>query len=63
MNHLAVRVVNKDVPCAVVVQIGDLQPVGIAYFGRLKGSIEGVDFHRRLRLPCLGTKEEVGKDR
>ena len=60
MNHLAVRMVNKDVPCAVVVQIGYLQPMGVADFSRLKGCIEGMDAHRCLRFLSLGTNEAGG---
>lgn len=47
--YLGVAVVNKDVPCAVVFQVGDLQSAGVANLGRLEGGIEGFYFHY-----CLG---------
>lgn len=51
---LSVAVVDKDVPCAVVFQVGDLQAAGVANLGRLEGGIEGLNFHHRFGIPCLG---------
>lgn len=47
--YLGVAVVDKDVPCAVVFQVGDLQATGIPYLGWLKGCVECFNFHH-----CLG---------
>ena len=45
--------VDKDVPCAVVFQVGDLQAARVANLSRLEGSIEGLDFHHRFWIPSL----------
>lgn len=55
--HLSVAVVDKDVPCAVVFQVGDLQATGVANLGRLEGGIEGLNFHHRFGIPSLGGGE------
>lgn len=46
--------VDEDIPCAVVFQVGDLQAAGVADLGRLEGGIEGLDFHHRFGIPGLG---------
>lgn len=51
--HLSITVVDKDVPCAVVFQVGDLQATGVADLGRLEGGIEGFNFHHCLGIPGL----------
>lgn len=45
--------VDKDVPCAVVFQVGDLEAAGVANLGRLEGGVEGLDFHQRFGIPGL----------
>ncbi len=40
--YLSITVVDKDVPCAVVFQVGDLQAVGVSYLLRLEGCVDGV---------------------
>lgn len=45
--------VDKDVSCAVVFQVGDLQAAGIPYLGRLEGRVERFDFHHCLRISGL----------
>ena len=52
--YLSITVVDKDVPCAVVFQVGDLQATGVANLGRLEGGIEGLDFHHCFGIPGLG---------
>lgn len=52
--HLSIAVVDKDVPCAVVFQVGDLQAAGVANLGRLEGGIEGLNFHHRFGISGLG---------
>lgn len=52
--YLSVTVVDKDVSCAVVFQVGDLQAAGVADLSRLEGGIEGFDFHHCLGIPGLG---------
>lgn len=52
--YLSITVIDKDVPCAVVFQVGDLQAAGVANLGRLEGGIEGLDFHHRFGIPRLG---------
>lgn len=51
--YLSITVVDKDVPCAVVFQVGDLQAARVANLGRLEGGIEGLDFHHRFWIPSL----------
>lgn len=51
--YFSITVVDKDVPCAVVFQIGDLQAAGVANLGWLEGGIEGFDFHHCLGIPGL----------
>lgn len=50
---LSITVVDKDVPCAVVFQVGDLQATGVANLGWLEGGIEGLNFHHRFGIPRL----------
>ena len=45
--------IDKDVPCAVVFQVGDLQATGVANLSRLEGGIEGLNFHHRFGIPRL----------
>ena len=45
--------VDKDVPCAVVFQVGDLEAAGVADLSWLEGGIEGLDLHHRLGVPGL----------
>jgi len=57
-------VVDKNVPCAVVFQVGDLQAAWVANLGRLEGGIEGFDFHHRFGIPGLGGgghEEQTGR--
>lgn len=56
MLDLSVAVVDEDVPCAVVFQVGDLQAAGVADLRRLEGGVEGLDFHHGFGIPCLGKK-------
>lgn len=51
--HLSILMVNKDIPSAVVLQIGDLQAVGDAYFCRLESGINSIDLHYRFGLSGL----------
>lgn len=51
--YLSVTVVDKDVPCAVVFQVGDLQAAGVPNLGRLEGGVEGLNFHHRFGVPGL----------
>lgn len=51
--HLSVVVINKDVPRAVVLQVGDLQPVGGADLGWLECCVQGTNLHHCFRLPGL----------
>lgn len=46
--------VDEDVPCAVVFQVGDLQAARVADLCRLEGGIEGLDLHHGFRVPRLG---------
>ena len=60
--YLSITVVDKDVPCAVVFQVGDLQAAGVADLGRLEGGIESLDFHHRFGIPGLdggGCKQQI----
>lgn len=52
--YLSITVVDKDVSCAVVFQVGDLQATGVADLCRLEGGVEGFDFHHRLGISSLG---------
>lgn len=45
--------VNKDIPSAVVLQIGYLQAVGSADFYWLESGIHGIDLHYRFRFSGL----------
>lgn len=49
VGYLCVAVEDKDVSCAVVFQVGDLQAAGVADLSRLEGGIEGLNFHH-----CFG---------
>lgn len=40
---------DKDVSCAVVFQVGDLQAAGVANLSWLEGGIESLNFHH-----CFG---------
>lgn len=51
--YLSILVINKDVPCAVVLQVGDLQAVGGADLGWLECCIHGTDLHYRFWLSGL----------
>lgn len=51
--YFSITVVDKDVPCAVVFQVGDLQATGVADLGWLEGGIEGLNFHHCLGIPGL----------
>lgn len=51
---LSIAVVDKDVSCAVVFQVGDLQAAGVANLGWLEGGIEGLNFHHCFGIPRLG---------
>lgn len=53
--------VDKDVPCAVVFQVGDLQAARVADLGRLEGGVEGLDFHHRFGIPGLGGRGHEGQ--
>lgn len=53
-TDLCVAVVDEDVPCAVVFQVGDLQAARVADLCRLEGGIEGLDFHHGFWVPRLG---------
>lgn len=52
-GHLAILVVDKDVASAVVLQVGDLQAVGVADLGWLEGGIQVLNLHDSLRLLSL----------
>lgn len=60
-THLPVLVVDKDVAGAVVLQVGDLQAMGVADLGRLEGGVQMFDLHDGLGLlglearPCLSS--------
>lgn len=45
--------VDKDVSCAVVFQVCDLQAAGVANLSRLEGGIEGLNFHHCFGVSCL----------
>lgn len=45
--------INKDVPRAVVLQVGDLQSVWGADLGWLECCVQGTDLHHRFRLSGL----------
>lgn len=49
-NLLAILVVDKDVASAIVLQVGDLQAVGVADLGWLEGGIQVLNLHDSLRL-------------
>lgn len=52
-THLAVFVVDEDVPGAVVFQVGDLKAVGIPDLLRLEGGVDGVHLDHCFGLLCL----------
>lgn len=54
--YLRIAVEDKDVSCAVVFQVGDLQAAGVADFSRLEGGIEGLNFHHRFGVSGLHTR-------
>lgn len=62
MLDLGVAVVDEDVPCAVVFQVGDLQAAGVADLRRLEGGVEGLDFHHGFGIPRLGKKKNEEDD-
>lgn len=43
--HLSILMVNKDIPSAVVLQIGYLQAMGSADFSWLESGIHSIDLH------------------
>lgn len=49
-THLPILVVNKDVAGAVVLQVGDLQAVGVANLGWLEGGVQMFNLHDGLGL-------------
>lgn len=51
--YLRIAVVDKDVSCAVVFQVGDLQAAGVADLSRLEGGIEGLNLHHRFGVSGL----------
>lgn len=51
--YFSITVVDKDVPCAVVFQVGNLQATGVADLGWLEGGIEGLNFHHCFRISGL----------
>lgn len=51
--HLSILMVNKDIPGAVVLQIGYLQAMGSADFSWLECGIHRIDLHYRLGLSGL----------
>ena len=53
--------VNKDVPGAVVLQVGDLQPMGVCHLGWLEVGIQSVDLHHSLGLPSLRSEEHTSE--
>lgn len=57
-THLPVFMVDKDVAGAVVLQVGDLQAVGVANLGWLEGGVQMLDLHDGLGL--LGLEARVG---
>lgn len=65
-THLPVLVVDEDVAGAVVLQVGDLQAVGVADLGWLEGGIQMLDLHDGLGLLGLGSKagpqRQVGRE-
>lgn len=52
-THLPILMVHKDIPGAVVLQVGDLQTVRGADFSRLESSVHTVDLHYRFGLSGL----------
>lgn len=50
MPHLPILVIDEDVAGAVVLQVGDLQAVGVANLGRLEGGIQVLNLHDSLGL-------------
>lgn len=59
--HLSILMVNKDVPGAVVLQIGDLQAVGRADFCRLENGIDTIYLHCCFRLFGLQNEKNCGE--
>lgn len=57
-THLAVFVVDEDVPGAVVFQVGDLKAVGVPDLLRLEGGVDGVHLDHCFGLLCLLWSEE-----
>lgn len=51
--YLSVLVINKNVPGAVVLQVGELQAVGGADLGRLECCVHRTDLHYRFGLSGL----------
>lgn len=58
--HLSIFVIDEYVPGAVVLQVGDLQAVGGADFGRLEGGVQGVYLHDGFGLSGLEGKHLEG---
>lgn len=51
--HLSILVVNKDIPRAIVLQIGHLQTVSSANFSWLESGVDGTDLHYGFGLSGL----------
>lgn len=51
--YLSILVINKNVPGAVVLQVGELQAVGGADLGRLERCVQRADLHDGFRLSGL----------
>lgn len=54
---LAVVVVDKNVACAVVSQVRNLQAIGMSNFLWLEGCVDGVHFDHGFRFLCLPVEE------
>lgn len=55
--HLPILVVDKDVSSAIVLQVGDLQTMGVTNLSWLEGCIQVLDLHDGLGL--LGLQNRV----
>lgn len=59
--YLAVLVVDEDVAGAIVLQVGDLQPMRVADLGRLESGVQVFHLHGGLWLLGLGTGPLSGR--
>lgn len=59
--YLAILVVDKDVAGAIVLQVGDLQPMRVANLGRLESGVQVLHLHDGLWLLGLGTGPLSGR--